>query len=119
MIIAISSKGSDLDSLVDERFGRANYFIIYDTDTDRFEALDNNANAKSSQGVGVKAVELLSGKNIDLVISENFGPQAFSALATADIKSALWSKGKVSEAIELARNDKLEFCTQANVGGHW
>ena len=63
MIIAISSKGSDLDSLVDERFGRANYFIIYDTEANRFEALDNEMNAKSSQGVGVKAVELLSGKD--------------------------------------------------------
>ena len=117
MIIAVSSKGSDLDSLVDERFGRANYFIIYDTDANRFEALDNDMNAKSPQGV--RAVELLSGKDVDLVISENFGPQAFRALATAGIKSALWSKGKVSEAIDLARNDKLEYCTEANVGGHW
>ena len=88
MIIAISSKGSDLNSLVDERFGRANYFIIYDTDADRFEALDNEMNAKSSQGVGVKAVELLSGKDVNLVISGNFGPQAFRALTTAGIKSA-------------------------------
>ena len=119
MLIAVSSKGLDLSSLVDERFGRANFFIIYDTDSNSFEALNNETNAKSSQGVGVKVVELLSSKNIDLVISGNFGPQAFRALNTAGIKAALWSKGKVSEAVELAGDNKLEYCTEANVNGHW
>ena len=119
MLIAVSSKGLDLNSPVDERFGRANYFIIYNTDSKSFETLNNETNAKASQGVGVKTVELLSGKNIDLVISGNFGPQAFRALNTAGIKAALWSKGKVSEAVELACNDKLEYCTKANVDGHW
>ncbi len=119
MLIAISSKGLDIHSSVDERFGRANYFIIYNTDSNSFESLNNETNAKSSQGVGIKTVELLSSKNIDVVISGNFGPQAFSALNTAKIKAALWSNGKVSEAVDLACNNKLEFCTEANVDGHW
>lgn len=119
MLIAVSSKGVTLNSQVDERFGRAEYFIIYDTKTNCFETLDNKTNAKSSQGVGIKSVELLSSKNIDLVISGNFGPQAFNALKTAGIKAALWSNGKVSESIDLACEKKIEICSEANVNGHW
>ena len=119
MLIAVSSKGLDLNSQVDERFGRAEYFVIYDTDSNSFETLNNKKNTKASQGVGVKTVELLSSKKIDLVISGNFGPQAFSALNIAKIKAALWSDGEVSEAIDLACNNKLEYCTEANVDGHW
>ena len=33
--------------------------------------------------------------------------------------AALWADGTVSEAIELARNNKLTICDKANVEGHW
>ena len=36
MIIAISSQGMDLNSLVDSRFGRANCFLIYNTNDESY-----------------------------------------------------------------------------------
>ena len=39
MKICITSQGSTLDALAEERFGRAPFFIIADAETGSFEAL--------------------------------------------------------------------------------
>ncbi|MDH3882088.1 MAG: dinitrogenase iron-molybdenum cofactor biosynthesis protein, partial [Desulfobacteraceae bacterium] len=41
MKIAVTSQGTNLDSQVDPRFGRAAYILIVDTETFDFEVLDN------------------------------------------------------------------------------
>ncbi|MFY9473098.1 MAG: NifB/NifX family molybdenum-iron cluster-binding protein, partial [Tepidanaerobacteraceae bacterium] len=51
MLVAISSKGNSMESMMDPRFGRAEYFIIADTDTMEFEVLENTA-AVSGGGAG-------------------------------------------------------------------
>lgn len=119
MRIAISSQGRNLDSMVDPRFGRAPYFIIYDTETDKFEAVDNNQNIMAAQGAGVQTSQNVVNQNVEMVISGNFGPKAFHVLSEAGIKTALWARGKVSQAIELAKNNQLKITDSANVEGHW
>ena len=39
MKIAITSTGPKLEDKVDPRFGRCRYFILFDTDTNKFEAI--------------------------------------------------------------------------------
>lgn len=41
MKICITSEGKTLDSKVDPRFGRCQYFIIVDSETLVFEAVEN------------------------------------------------------------------------------
>ena len=41
MKICITSQAGNLDSALDERFGRCSYFIIYDIETDEFESVEN------------------------------------------------------------------------------
>ena len=41
MRICVTSRGPDLSSEVDPRFGRARYFIIRDEETETYEAVDN------------------------------------------------------------------------------
>lgn len=119
MRIAVTSQGTDLASKVDPRFGRASYFLFFDTTDDSLEVVENSQNVHAAQGAGIQAAETVASKNVDLVIAGNFGPKAFQALNAAGAKVALWADGTVSEAIELARNDKLEICDKANVEGHW
>ena len=119
MIIAISSDGKDLDSNVDPRFGRAKYFIIYDTVTDNYNIIDNVQNFQAAQGAGIQSAQNVANQNVELVISGNLGPKAHTTLQAAGIKMALWSQGTIKEAIELAKSDKLEYTKGANVEGHW
>lgn len=119
MIIAISSEGKDLDSKVDPRFGRAKYFVIYDTGTDQHQVIDNTQNFQAAQGAGIQAAQNVSRQNAELVVSGNLGPKAFATLKAAGIKTAYWDEGSVSEAIELARSGKLKIAGEASVEGHW
>ena len=54
MIICITSEGDNLDSKIDQRFGRCQYFIFIDTDNSEFEAVQNQ-NLNGMGGVGVHA----------------------------------------------------------------
>ncbi|MCP4705551.1 MAG: dinitrogenase iron-molybdenum cofactor biosynthesis protein [candidate division Zixibacteria bacterium] len=119
MIIAISSEGKDLDSNVDPRFGRAKYFIIYDTVTTNFDVINNVQNLQAAQGAGIQAAQNVANQNTELVISGNLGPKAYTTLQAAGIKTALWSQGTVKEAVELAKSGKLQYAKGANVEGHW
>ncbi len=119
MKIAVSAQQDSLSSPVDPRFGRAPFFIIYDTDTDSHEIISNAENVTAGQGAGIQAVQLVAGHNVEMVISGRVGPKAFVALGTAGIRVASWQQGTVSEAIDLARDNRLEFINQANAAAHW
>jgi predicted Fe-Mo cluster-binding NifX family protein len=119
MRIAVSAQGKDLSSAVDPRFGRASYFLVYDTDDETVEVVDNGPNVQAAQGAGIQAAESIARKNVELVVAGSFGPKAFQALEAAGIKAARWTHGTVAEAIEMARNYKLDICHEANVEGHW
>ncbi|MBW1867569.1 MAG: dinitrogenase iron-molybdenum cofactor biosynthesis protein, partial [Deltaproteobacteria bacterium] len=45
MKVAISSNGTDLDAQIDTRFGRCAFFLLVETETMKFEFLDNSAMA--------------------------------------------------------------------------
>ena len=119
MKIAISSDGKDLDSNVDQRFGRAAYFIIYDTDTDQFDVVENTQNLQAAQGAGIQAAQNVVRQKVQLVISGNFGPKAFATLDAAGIKMAFRSSGNVREALEAVKSGGIEYAKNANVEGHW
>ncbi|MCP4566876.1 MAG: dinitrogenase iron-molybdenum cofactor biosynthesis protein [FCB group bacterium] len=119
MRIAVSSQGTEATSKVDPRFGRASYFLVYDTDADNFEVVANNQNVNTAQGAGIQAAENVAAKNVDIVVAGNFGPKAFRALEAADIRVAMFAEGTVAEAVELARKNQLNICDKANVEGHW
>ncbi|PKK82355.1 MAG: dinitrogenase iron-molybdenum cofactor biosynthesis protein [candidate division Zixibacteria bacterium HGW-Zixibacteria-1] len=119
MKIAISSQGKDLSSNVDPRFGRARYFIIYDTESGGFEAIDNNQNINAAQGAGIQAAQIVARQNVAVVISGNLGPKAFGTLAAAGIRAALRADGSVAQAIALFQSGQLKPADSANVEGHW
>ncbi len=80
MKIAISSKGRKNTSDVDPRFGRAKWFLVFNTKTPAWTVHDNSKNADQPQGSGPRTVKGLSDLGVDIVITGRVGPKAYSAL---------------------------------------
>ena len=119
MKIAISCSGNNLDSPVDQRFGRAAQFLIYDLETDTFKVIDNNQNLQAAQGAGIQAARNVADSGAKAVITGNVGPNAYQTLNVAGIDVYLSKSGTVKEAVEEFKSGKLVKSTGANVEGHW
>jgi predicted Fe-Mo cluster-binding NifX family protein len=85
MKIAIPSKGTTLDSAPDDRFGRAPYFAVIDTENRKFTSIENTA-AAAPGGVGPQAVGMLSREGVQVVITGRVGGNALTALKEAGIE---------------------------------
>jgi predicted Fe-Mo cluster-binding NifX family protein len=85
MIVCIPSKGPTVDSIMDDRFGRAGYFAFFDSDTDSVSILEN-IHAGGSGGVGTKVVQFLIQKRVDLLIAPRIGGNAEEALKAGSIQ---------------------------------
>ena len=57
MKVVVTSQGTNLDSAVDPRFGRAKYFVLVDTETVQTTAHDNTQNLNAPQGAGIQAAQ--------------------------------------------------------------
>jgi len=117
--IGISCQGDTLDSPLDERFGRASKFIIYDLDNNSFICIDNTQNLSSAQGAGVQAAQNVINAGAGVVITGNVGPKAFRALSAAEIEIYTASGLSVKEAIEKFKKGLLNKANSNNVEGHW
>jgi len=107
MKICITSEGKELTSNLDPRFGRAAYFIFYDTETDEFEALAND-NTTGMGGVGIQSGQLMAEKGVELVLTGNLGPNAAGVLEQAGIKAITGVSGKIEEVIENYKKGNLK-----------
>jgi predicted Fe-Mo cluster-binding NifX family protein len=119
MKIAISSSGKTLDSAVDPRFGRAEYFIIVDSETMDFEVVENSQNLNLPQGAGIQAGKTIADNNVAALITGHCGPKAFKVLQSAGIKIMTGASGKVADAIAQFKSGELEAAGEADVEGHW
>jgi predicted Fe-Mo cluster-binding NifX family protein len=119
MKIAVTSTGTDLDSQVDPRFGRASYILIVDSETFGFEVLDNKENVNALKGAGIQAAGMVNDKGAEVLLTGFCGPNAFKALKTAKIRVANDAGGSVRNAVKAYLNGKLPLSDKANVEGQW
>ncbi|MBN1155539.1 NifB/NifX family molybdenum-iron cluster-binding protein [candidate division KSB1 bacterium] len=110
MNLCITAYGAELTSKIDPRFGRAEYYIFYDTDTDDFRA-HQNVESNTMHGAGIQAGQLMSSNNVQAVVTGQVGPNAFQTLQAAGIKIYHAGDMTVAEAIEDFKNDKLPLTT--------
>jgi predicted Fe-Mo cluster-binding NifX family protein len=119
MKIAVTSVGTNLDSEVDPRFGRAAYIIIVDSDTFAFEAVDNQENVNALKGAGIQAAKAVSEKGAEVLLTGFCGPNAFKAMNAAKIGVANNASGSIREAVQAYLDGKLPLSDEANVEGQW
>jgi len=119
MKIAITSKGTDLNSPVDPRFGRAAYLLVVDSDSLVFDVFDNLENVNAFKGSGIKAATLISDQGAEVLLTGYCGPNAFKTLEAAGVKVANDAAGTVREALESFKRGEMTLAEEANVEGHW
>ena len=118
MKIAITSMGGKLEDKVDPRFGRCHYFILFDTDTNKFEAVENTG-AQGMEGVGILSGQIMADKGVETVLTGSCGPNAFQTLQAAGIKVITGgATGTVQEAIDKFKSGELKAISQADVSAH-
>lgn len=121
MKIALSSMDGSPDSALELRFGRAKYFVIYDTEKSEFSKCENASSADAAQGAGIQAARNVVESGASAVISGHCGPKAFKALASASVKIFLIEESGLSIKAALDRylSGKLTESSNADVEGHW
>ena len=119
MKIAVSSKGKNLSSTIDPRFGRAKWFIIVDTDSDAVAAIPNKQNLNSPQGAGIQSAANLARQRVQCVITGHCGPNAFKTLRSQAIDVITVTKGTVQEALDKFNEGELKSINAPDVEGHW
>ena len=119
MKIALTASGETLESPVDPRFGRAPKFIIYDTESGEFEAVDNSQNMNAASGAGIQAAQNVSELGPEVLLTGHCGPNAFRTLSVAGIKVIVGAEGTVAEAIEQFKAGTLKPAETPDVEGHW
>ena len=106
MKVAVSAAAASLDAAVDPRFGRCPYFLVVETETMQFEALQNTSMYAPS-GAGIQAAQTVAGKGAGVVLTGSLGPNAYQALSAAGVKMITGVTGTVREAVESYKKGEL------------
>jgi predicted Fe-Mo cluster-binding NifX family protein len=100
--ICITAKGSDLNSQVEEVFGRAAYFIFADLETMAIEAYQNSARDQV-QGAGIQSAQLVAEKGARALVAGQVGPNARRVLEAAGIRIIQVGPGTVREILNILK----------------
>lgn len=117
MRICVTATGSNLESDVDPRFGRCEYFIVVDPATLEFKA-EQNTGISASGGAGVQAAQKVSQLGVEAVITGSVGPNAFQVLQAAGIKVYTGASGKVRDAVKKFIENKLQTASEPTSEAH-
>jgi len=118
MKIAVTSTAKTLDSQVDQRFGRAAYFVIIETETMDFRVIENES-VTAAGGAGISSAKVVIDSGAEAVLTGNCGPNAERTLSAAGIKLYTGVTGTVGEAVELFKGGKLAAAAGPNVRPHF
>jgi predicted Fe-Mo cluster-binding NifX family protein len=90
MKTVITSRGNSTASLFDTRFGRAEWFCLYDEETGDTSFVENE-NRETIHGAGTRAVEQIVELGAKKVISGDFGPRAKELLDQFKIQMVVFN----------------------------
>ncbi|MCP4726434.1 MAG: diguanylate cyclase [bacterium] len=110
-------EGNGINSIVYGHFGSAPCFLIYETQTDEMELIDNS-NLVHEHGA-CNPLEALNGKMVHAVVVGGIGGGALMGLNNAGIYVLQAIEGTVKDNMEKLRNNELiQFTLQHTCKGH-
>jgi len=109
MKIAFTTKGKDWDALMDPRFGRTEYFLVYDDETEEIRVVDNSDSTQEAHGAGPKTAQKLFDLQAKILITGNGpGGNAGTVLEKAGIEIYVGAgEMTVKEALNAYKNNEL------------
>jgi predicted Fe-Mo cluster-binding NifX family protein len=117
MKIAIPMNESRVDGEVCVSFGRAPYFLFYDTESKDAKFMENPA-ATAQGGAGIKAAQALVDENAQALLTVRCGENAAEVFKAAEIKVYKTTKVTAKENIEAFEKGELAFMTHFHAGFH-
>jgi len=114
MKMAVSAMGRYLDAQVDPNFGRCQYFIIVDSDTLEFYAIEN-PNIGLMSRAGIQSGQMIADRGVQVILTGNIGPNAFRTLSAAGVQVVAEVNGTLREAIHKFGSDQLRPVSRATV----
>jgi len=110
MKLAFTAKGTEWSSAIDPRFGRAEYLVVYDEETDSLSNYDNREIANVAHGAGPQTAQKLFELKADILITGNGpGGNAAMVLEKAGMKIFVGAGGmNLKEAYDAFKNSQLK-----------
>ncbi|MCK5155575.1 MAG: dinitrogenase iron-molybdenum cofactor biosynthesis protein [Spirochaetales bacterium] len=109
MKIAFTSKGTNSESMMDPRFGRTEFILIYDEEKDEYTHFDNRAVEEIAHGAGPQTAQKLFELHPDILITGN-GPGGNAATALKQASLIIFTGAgqmTVNEAYAAYKNGNL------------
>lgn len=117
MIIGIPVEGKSMDSNVSNNFGRTEFYLVYDDETEKSVFIKNTA-AESQSGAGIEAAQILVDENIDILIAPRCGKNAADVLKSANIKIYKSNSNSIKDNLKDLKEGKLDELLETHPGLH-
>lgn len=117
MKIVIPTQKNNPDTNVSNVFGRAKYFALVDSKTNKLDFVEN-IGANSPNGAGIKAAQQVIDFKVGAVILPRIGKNGADLFEAADIKIYQQKGPTLKENIEAFNKAKLSLLGQVHAGFH-
>lgn len=117
MKIAIPVENNNLESGVCPSFGRAPYFLFYNTETKENYFLDNSAVA-SQGGAGIRAAQVIADHGVKALLTHRCGENAEEVLKKAEVLIYKTKPGTAEQNIEAFVAEQLILLNKFHAGFH-
>lgn len=117
MKIALPVDEKKMDSSVCVSFGRAPYFLVYNSITNEAVYLNNPA-AASSGGAGIKAAQAIADSGAQILVSPRCGENAANVLTSAKVVIYKSVPGTAAENIKEYLAQRLSMLNEIHKGFH-
>lgn len=87
MKIVFTAKGPDMTAAIDPRFGRTEYFVVFDEESGNVESYDNRDIEQQAHGAGPRTAQKMAEFKAQVLITGNGpGGNAATALQTLGLE---------------------------------
>ncbi len=117
MKIALPVTDQNLESNISTTFARTLFYLIYDTDTQESDYIDNHA-MSAQGGAGIKAAQIIVDAQVDALLTPQCGENAAKVLSAAHIQIFKTNSSTIMENINSFKEGHLKPLNEIHAGFH-